>query len=129
MRQWLFVAVTGLLACGRADAGSVDADLAVSVTVVDQCLLHSGTASASCTGGALYALGVGRERIPIAKSDLLTTADEHAHTSRNGPLVPIFQAVAGGAAGSGGLGFAPDAVRTVAATNTPVESIRVTYSF
>ncbi len=129
MRQWLFVVVPGLLVCGRADAGSVNADLAVSVTVVDQCLLHSGTASASCTGGAVYALGVGRERILVAKSDMLTAADEHAHTSRNGPLVTIFQAVAGGAAGPQRLGFAPDAVRTVAATSTPVESIRVTYSF
>jgi hypothetical protein len=129
VRQWLFAAVMGFVACGRADAASVNADLAVSVTVVDQCLLHSGTASASCTGGTVYALGVGRERVPVAKSDVLTTADEHAHTSRNGPLDPFFQAVAGGAAGSGGLGFAPDAVRTVAATSTPVESIRVTYSF
>jgi len=129
VRQWLFVAVTGLLACGRADAGSINADLAVSVTVVDRCLLHSGTASASCTGGAVYALGVGRERVPVAKSDLLTATDEHAHTSRNDPLVTTFQAVAGGAAGPGSLGSAPDAVRTVAATDTPVESIRVTYSF
>jgi hypothetical protein len=127
VRQWLFAAVIGFAACGRADAGSVNADLAVSVTVVDQCLLHSGTASANCTGGAVYALGVGRERVPLAKSDLLTVVDEHAHTSGNGPLVAISQSVAGDDAGARGLGFAPDAVRTVAAAS--VDSIRVTYSF
>jgi hypothetical protein len=117
----------GFAACGRADAGSVNADLAVSVTVVDQCLLHSGNASANCTGGAVYALGVGRERIPVEQSDVLTATDEHAHTSENGPLVTIYQSVTGGAAGP--QGFAPDAVRTVAATIAPMEAVRVTYSF
>jgi hypothetical protein len=117
----------GFAACGRADAGSVNADLAVSVTVVDQCLLHSGNASANCTGGAVYALGVGRERIPVEQSDVLTATDEHAHTSENGPLVTIYQSLTGGAAGP--QGFAPDAVRTVAATIVPMEAVRVTYSF
>jgi hypothetical protein len=122
--RWLSGAFLGLAVCGPAEAGSVNADLVVSVTVVDQCLVHSGSASASCTGGAVYALGVGRERVPFAKSDLLTAPDEHAHTSGNGPLVAISQSVAGGIDGPG---VALDAIRAV--PTAPMESIRVTYSF
>jgi hypothetical protein len=119
----------GLAACSPADAAAADAKLVVSVTVVDQCLLHSGSASASCTGGAVYALGIGRETVSLAKSDVLTTADENAHTSGNGSPVTAPQFVFGGAGGLRGQGYAPDAVRTVAATAFPLESIRITYSF
>ena len=121
MRQWLLAMGIGLTACGTARAASASADLAVSVTVVDQCLIHTDSRSASCAAGSAYALGEGRERIAVTR-DLLTTADEHAHTAQDGSRLGTSQSVAG-AAGQDG------AVRAVAATVAPIEAIRVTYSF
>jgi len=121
VRQWLLAMGIGLAACGTARAGTATADLAVSVTVADQCLIHTDSRSASCAGGAAYALGEGRERVAVMR-DQLTTADEHAHTAEYGPRLGISQSVAGGAVQDG-------AVRAVAETVTPIEAIRVTYSF
>ena len=104
-----------------AHAGSASADLAVSVTVVDQCLIHTDSRSASCAAGSAYALGEGHERIAVMR-DQLTTADEHAHTARNGSRLGTSLSVAG-AAGQDG------AVRAAAEAVTPIEAIRVTYSF
>ena len=111
----------GLMPCGTAQAGSVSANLAVSVTVVDQCLIHSDSRSASCAGGSVFALGEGRDRIAVTR-DMLTTADEHAHTAYDGSRLGTSQSVAGAAAQDA-------AVRTVAETRAPIEAIRVTYSF
>ena len=128
MRRWLVAVIMGFAACGgRAESASLSASLPVSVTVLDQCLVHSTSRSASCTGGAVYALGVAQERVPAASRDRLTLADEHAQASSDGSLVTTSKSVAGGVAGR--QGAASEAVRTVAATVEPVESIRVTYSF
>jgi hypothetical protein len=117
----------GLMACGPAQASSASANLAVSVTVIDLCLIRAESRSASCAGGAAYALGVGRERIAVT-SDQLTVADEHAHTAEDGSRLGISRSVAG-AAGQRGMAPADGAVRTVAATTAPIDAIRVTYSF
>lgn len=108
-----------------AQAGSIGADLAVSVTVIDRCLVHPDSRSANCAGGAAYALGVGRERIALTR-DQLTVVEEHAHTAGDGPHLGSFQSIAGL---DGRQGFADDAVRTVAAASMPIDAIRVTYSF
>ena len=127
MRRWLSAIGIGLTACGPAHAGSASAGLTVSVTVKDQCLIHTESRSASCAGGAAYALGVGRERIAVM-SDRLTVSDEHAHTIEDGSRLGISQSVAG-AAGQRGMALADGAVRTVAQTIVPIDAIRVTYSF
>lgn len=121
MRQWLLAMGIGLMACGTARAGLASANLAVSVTVVDQCLIHTDSRSASCAGGSAYALGERRERIALT-SDRLTTADEHAHTAPDGSRLGTSQSVAGAPAQD-------RAVRAVAAMATPIEAIRITYSF
>lgn len=120
MRQWLVAMGIGLAACGTARAASASADLAVSVAVIDQCLIHTDSRSASCAGGSAYALGEGRERVAVVR-DQLTTADERAHTAADGSRLGTSQSVAGGAG--------DNAVRAVAETVTPIEAIRVTYSF
>ena len=127
VRQWLVVIGIGLAACAPAHAGSGSANLAVSVTVVDQCMIHTDSRSASCVGGSAYALGVGRERITLL-SDRLTVGDEHAHTAQDGPRPGISQSVAG-ALGQQGTVFANDAVRTVVEARVSIDAIRVTYSF
>lgn len=127
MRQWLLAIGIGLAACGPAYAGSVNAKLTVSVTVVDQCLVRTENRSASCAGGTPYALGVGRERIAVT-SDQLTGADEHVHTPKDGPRLGIPQSVAG-AAERQDVTLAGGAVRTVAEEVASVDAIRVTYSF
>lgn len=127
MRQWLLAIWIGLAACGPAYAGSVNANLTVSVTVMDQCLVRTESRSASCAGGTPYALGVGRERIAVA-SDQLTGADEHVHTPKDGPQLGISQSVAG-AADRQDFALAGGAVRTVAEDVVPIDAIRVTYSF
>lgn len=117
----------GLTACGPVQASSVTGNLAVSATVIDQCLIRTESRSASCAGGAVYALGVRRERIAVM-SDQLTVADEHAHTVEDGSRLGISQSVAG-AAGQREASLADGAVRSVAATAVPIDAIRVTYSF
>jgi len=72
-------------------------------------------------------LGVGRERIAVA-SDQLTGADEHVHTSKDGPRLGISQSLAG-AAERQDVALAGGAVRTVAEEVASVDAIRVTYSF
>lgn len=126
MRQWLWAIGIGLVACGPAHAGSASANLAVSVSVVDQCLIRTDSRSAVCAGGSAYALGVGRERIALTSAQL-TAADEHAHTSGNEPRLGISQSVAS-AAGRQGTADAAG-LRTVAEMAAPIEAIRVTYSF
>lgn len=121
MRQWLVAMGIGLMACGTARAATASADLAISVAVIDQCLIHTDSRSANCAGGSAYALGEGRERIAITR-DQLTTTDEHAHTAADGSRLGISQSVAGGAGQD-------STVRAVAETVTPIEAIRVTYSF
>jgi hypothetical protein len=127
VRQW-WVALGVGLACAPAYAsGSASANLAVSVTVMDQCLIHSDSRSATCAGGSAFALGVGRERIAVAR-DQLTTADEHAHTAPDGSRLGTSQSVAG-ATGQQGLVLAGAAVRSVAETVEPIDALRITYSF
>ncbi len=121
MRRWLLAIGIGLTACGTARAGSASADLAVGVTVIDQCLIHTDSRSVSCAAGSAYAMGESRERIAVT-SDRLTTADEHAHTALDGSRLGASQSLAGASAPDG-------AVRAIAATAAPVEAIRVTYSF
>ena len=121
MRQWLVAMGIGLTACGTARAASANADLVISVAVIDQCLIHTDSRSASCAGGSAYALGEGRERIAVAR-DQLTTADEHAHTAADGSRLGTSQSVAGEPGQDGSM-------RAVAETVTPIEAIRVTYSF
>jgi len=121
VRQWLLAMGIGLTACSTARAASASADLAVSVTVADQCLIRTDSRSANCAGGSAYALGEGRERIAVAR-DLLTTTDEHAHTAQDGSRLGTSQSVAGVAGQEG-------AMRAVAETVTQIEAIRVTYSF
>jgi len=128
MRRWLVAAIMGFAACGdRAESASLSANLPVSVTVLDQCLVHSTNRSASCTGGAVYALGVAQELVPAASRDRLTLADEHAQTSGDGSLVTTSKSVVGDMAGR--QGAASGGVRTVSTAVEAVESIRVTYSF
>jgi len=127
VRQWLLAVGIGLAACGPAYAGSVSADLGVSVTVMDRCLIRTESRSASCAGGAPYAVGVGLERIAVT-SDQLTGADEHVHTAKDGPRLGISQSVAG-AAEREGVAFAGGAMRTVGEAVAPIDAIRITYSF
>jgi len=127
VRRWLLATGIGLTACGPAHAGSGSANLAVSVTVMDQCLIRTDSRSASCAGGAAYALGVGRERIAVT-SDQLTVAEEHGHTAQDGSRLGTSQSVAG-AAGQQGIAFTDGAVRTVAETVAPIDALRITYSF
>ena len=126
MRHWLLAIWVGVAACGSAHAGSVNADLGISVTVVDRCLVRTESRSASCAGGAPYAVGVGRERIAVT-SDQLTGADEHVHTANDGPGLGISHPVAGAAERQDAL--AGGAMRTVAEAVAPIDAIRVTYSF
>jgi len=126
VRQWLLAVAIGLVACGPAHAGSASANLAVSVSVVDQCLIRTDSRSAVCAGGSAYALGVGRERIAVT-SDQLTAADEHAHTASDDPRLGISQSVAG-AAGRQDPAVV-GSLRTVAQMAAPIDAIRVTYSF
>lgn len=127
MRQWLLAIGIGLAAGEPAYAGAVNANLTVSVTVMDQCVVRTESRSASCAGGTPYALGVGRERIAVA-SDQLTGADERVHTSKDGPRLGISQSLAG-AAERQDVALAGGAVRTVAEEVASVDAIRVTYSF
>jgi hypothetical protein len=117
----------GLGACEPVQAGSANAGLAVSVTVADQCLIRTDSRSASCVGGSGYVLGVGREQIAII-GDRLTTADEHVRTARSDPYLGASRSAAG-AAGQQDIVLASGAVRTIAQTVSPIDAIRVTYSF
>jgi len=115
------------MAWDPAHAGSARADLAVSVTVIDQCLIRAESRSASCAGGAAYELGIGRERIDVP-ADQVTISDEQGHTEQDGSRRGISQSFAG-AAGPRDASLAMGAVRTVAATAAPIDAIRITYSF
>jgi len=127
VRHWLWAIGIGLAASAPACAGSGSANLAVSVTVVDRCMIHTNSRSASCAGGSAYALGVGRERIALA-GEQLTVGGDHAHTVEDGPHPGVTRSVAG-AAGRQVTALADGAVRTVAEAVAPVDAIRVTYSF
>lgn len=127
MRQWLLAIWVGVAASVPAHAGSINANLAVTVTVMDQCLIHTENRSASCVGGTPYALGVGRERIAVT-SDQLTAVGEHVHTAKDGSRLGISQPVAEATERQGTV-LADGAVRTVAETVAPIDAIRVTYSF
>jgi len=127
VRQWLWAIGIGLAASAPVHAGSGSANLAVSVTVADRCMIHTDSRSVSCAGGSAYALGVGRERIALA-SGQLTVGSEHAHTIEDGPHLGVSRSAAG-ADGRQGTALADGAVRTAAEAVAPVDAIRVTYSF
>lgn len=128
MRQWFLFTGISLLACAPLQAGSASANLMVSVTVMDQCFIHSESRSASCAGGAAYALGVGRERIALPR-DQLTASNEHAHrvsdvaaSGTSSSLAGQMDAIRDTVLAAGGSGNLADAAG-------PIEAIRVTYSF
>jgi len=129
MARWFGAICAVALASGGARAGAISANMAVSVTVLDQCLIHSLSRSASCSGGAVYAVGVSREAVTPVESDRLTASDEHVHTSANGARVstisPMF-AVAGSRLETASASLGQRSVEQQAA---PVETLRVTYSF
>jgi len=87
MARWLGATAIAALASGAAQAAAISADLSVSVTVLDQCVVHSLNRSATCSTGALYAVGVARERQASVDSDQLTMSGEHVQTSANGARV------------------------------------------
>jgi hypothetical protein len=117
----------GVVAWGRAEAASVSADLAVSVTVFDQCLIHSASRSASCTGGAVYAVDVRRDGASPVNTDQLTMAGERAHTTADGQGIATSRALSSGD-GPRHDAAAGDGLRTVSAEDA-AGPIRVTYSF
>jgi hypothetical protein len=128
VRHWLLAIGIGLAACAPVRAGSASANLAVSVTVMDQCLIQAASRSARCAGNTAYAVAEVRERIaPI--SDRLTTATEHAHTPDDGPRLGTSLSVAGDGSGRDGARLADAGTRMVSQVSEPIDAIRVTYSF
>jgi hypothetical protein len=125
VRHWYGLLIVMLAGGGQAEAEMAKANFAVSVTVVDQCLVRSLTRSASCTGHAAYAVDVARERLALAAIGQLTRTGEHAHTSADGSPAAISMSVADGQ----GVGLAATAERSAAPASDQVEAIRVTYSF
>lgn len=125
MRRWFLAIWIGLTAFRPAQAGSASANLAVSVAVVDRCLIHTGSRSASCAGGSPYALGIGRERIAVMPGGLTADGDD-AQTTQNGSRPGISRSFVGAGAHRDGD---DGAVRTVADATGSVDAIRVTYSF
>jgi hypothetical protein len=130
VRQWQLVAVAAVAACGRAEAETIQASFAVSVTVVDQCIVRPTIRSATCTGGADYAVGVAREKVSVPTRVQLTNIGEHVHTSGDGPLIATSSSAAGlSAAGGQIVGLAGIADRSVAPGFDQVDAVRITYSF
>ena len=115
----------GLAACGKAQAGSVQASFVVTVTVVDQCIVRPLSRSASCTGQAAYAIGVAREKIDLSTGGQLTHANEHVHTAIDGPLIATSMPAGDGQ----DTGLAAIAGRSVTPASNQIEATRVTYSF
>jgi len=118
----------GLALCGRVEAATQSAELLVSVVVPDQCLVRSTSHSANCTGGAVYGVGISRERVDIASSDVLTGSSEHAHTPDDGPTGTISHSLSGDR-GAVAADVSAMAVRLSAQSGVSEEAIRVTYSF
>jgi len=130
MVRWLGALCIAAFTAGGAQAGAISANMAVSVTVLDQCLVHSLSRSATCSGGAVYAVGVARETVALAQSDLLTVSEEHVHTSADGARIYTISQ------GFAATGLRHDAVSASASPPSverqqfgPVESVRITYSF
>ena len=130
MARWLGILCVVALAAGNARAGAISAHLAVSVTVLDQCVIHSLDRSANCSGGAVYAVGVARELVTPAEIDQLTASDEHVHTTADGARVYTTSQ------GFGDTALRHDTALVSASQSSmerqsfaPTESLRVTYSF
>lgn len=130
MARWLGILCVVALASGDARAGAISANMAVSVTVLDQCVIHSLNQSANCSGGAVYAVGVARELVTPAEIDQLTATGEHVHTTGDGARVYTTSQ------GFGDTGLRHDAASVSASQPSierqpfaPTESLRVTYSF
>jgi len=87
MARWLGAISAAALASSSAQAAAISADLSVSVTVLDQCVVHSLNHSATCNTGAPYAVGVARETQTVADSDQLTASGEHVQTFTDGARV------------------------------------------
>jgi len=130
MVRWLGAFCIAAFAAGGGQAGAISADMTVSVTVLDQCLVHSLSRSATCSGGAVYAVGVARETVAPAQSDQLTASDEHVHTSANGADI---YTISQGFAASGlrhDAASAPSGLPSVEQQQFgSAEAVRITYSF
>lgn len=128
MRLWRSIPIFAVAVCGRAEAAAASAELMVSAVVPEQCLVHSASLSANCTGGAIYGVGVTRELVGIATSDLLTGSGEFAHRSGNDPAGTMSHALPrAGVAAEADVSATP--IRLVAQNGADQETIRVTYSF
>lgn len=124
MRNWKWLALCGLAFGGPAHSETARAIVAVSATVQDRCIVHAASRSASCSGAAVYAVGVAQEKLVV--TDQLTGSSEYAQTSYNEQLA---------AASGRGTGDASLRVAYSAGGGTPlgasrtIEATRVTYSF
>lgn len=130
MARWLGFICVVALASANAQAGAISANMAVTVTVLDQCLVHSLSRSANCSGGAVYAVGVAKELVTPVETDQLTASDEHVHTSADGARVYTTSQ------GFGDTGQRHDGASVSSSLqpierqpSAPAESLRVTYSF
>lgn len=129
MARWLGAISVAALVSGGAQAAAISADLTISVTVLDQCVIHSLSRSASCSSGAPYAVGIARETIRLAERGQLTAGNEPVQTSTDGARVYTTSQ------GSGATGSRHDAAP--ASTDSPQlqqqlgaeQLVRVTYSF
>jgi hypothetical protein len=129
MARWLGAILVAASLSGGVQAAAISADLRVSVTVLDQCVIHSLSRSASCSSGAPYAVGVAREAVRLAERDQLTAGDEPVQTSADGARIYTTSQ------GFGTTGSRHDAAP--ASTDSPQfqqqlgagQLVRVTYSF
>jgi len=129
MARWLGTISAAALVTGGAQAAAIRADLTVSVTVLDQCMIHSLSQSASCSSGAPYAVGIARETLKLAERGQLTAGGEPVQTSADGARIYTTSQA-----------FAAMAQRHDAASSSmdsqqgqqqlgPDQVVRVTYSF
>jgi hypothetical protein len=103
--------------------------VAVSATVQEQCIVRAESHSASCSGHAVYGVGVTRETLVM--TDQLTGAGEYAQTSAYGQLAAASWGGAGGVSSQMANPVVGDGARAgvYAAAARTVEATRVTYSF
>jgi len=87
MARWLGAISVAALVSGGAQAAAISADLTISVTVLDQCVIHSLSRSASCSSGAPYAVGIARETVRLAERDQLTAGGEPVQTLTDGARI------------------------------------------
>jgi hypothetical protein len=111
------------------EAAAISANLAVSVTVLDECVLHSLNRSATCNGGSLYAVGVARETRETVRSDQLTMNGEHVQTSVDGARVYTTSQGFAVTQAHHDVASASSDVRPVQQSLAPQQLVRVTYSF